>query len=541
MKGFTDDQSQQVGHYLADLQWEEYGNDEEESNLPETEHFVTECGPINAIDCIKQLSHQSLMHKLMVQNGKNEQFVAHVKYGRSVFQGIMPDSGAAGVSTVGESQFHALKALQPEIELDITRAAEYLIRFEKGDTRTLGTVNVNTPIGVITFHVVNAFTPFLFCLEDMKRLGVNVDVLNDCLIQGEKKVPLVYKFGHLFMMLDVKGDNHDYIEQFVTYLETFLTEKELRQVHRRFGHPSVRKLSQILKRSGNEVRQSDIEDLTKVCHQCQLHGKSPGRFKFTLRDDEETEFNHSWYIDMVKIGGKVVMHAVDSGTGFNSAVFVSEETSKAIWEALRYCVIDAYLGPPVWVVVDAAKALGSAEFKTYANSLGVGVKQVPVEAHNSVGKIERYHAPLRRAYNIISTELRGQEVSAANRLQMAVKAVNDTAGPNGLVPTLLVFGAYPRISDESPPTATITQRAEAIRKAMKEVREINARRQVRDALAMRNGPSTLETLNLPLQSEVKVWREKRGWTGPHILIAREEETCHVQVPYGIANFRTTVT
>jgi len=26
---------------------------------------------------------------------------------------------------------------------------------------------------------------------------------------------------------------------------------------------------------------------------------------------------------------------------------------------------------------------------------------------------------------------------------MAVKAVNDTAGPDGLVPTLLVYGAYP--------------------------------------------------------------------------------------------------
>jgi hypothetical protein len=31
-------------------------------------------------------------------------------------------------------------------------------------------------------------------------------------------------------------------------------------------------------------------------------------------------------------------------------------------------------------------------------------------------------------------------------LQLAVKAVNDTASPNGLVPTLLVFGAYPRLS-----------------------------------------------------------------------------------------------
>ena len=33
---------------------------------------------------------------------------------------------------------------------------------------------------------------------------------------------------------------------------------------------------------------------------------------------------------------------------------------------------------------------------------------------------------------------------------MAVKAVNNTAGPDGLVPTLLVYGAYLRISKLDP-------------------------------------------------------------------------------------------
>ena len=38
---------------------------------------------------------------------------------------------------------------------------------------------------------------------------------------------------------------------------------------------------------------------------------------------------------------------------------------------------------------------------------------------------------------------------------MAVKAVNNTAGPNGLVPTLLVYGAYLRISKLDPPTPSV--------------------------------------------------------------------------------------
>jgi len=52
---------------------------------------------------------------------------------------------------------------------------------------------------------------------------------------------------------------------------------------------------------------------------------------------------------------------------------------------------------------------------------------------------------------------------------MAVKAINNTAGPNGLVPTLLVYGAYLRISNLDPPAPSITEQAATIRKAMAEI------------------------------------------------------------------------
>ena len=45
---------------------------------------------------------------------------------------------------------------------------------------------------------------------------------------------------------------------------------------------------------------------------------------------------------------------------------------------------------------------------------------------------------------------------------MAIKAVNNTAGPNGLVPTLLVYGAYLRIGKLDPPTPSIIDRVAII-------------------------------------------------------------------------------
>ena len=81
---------------------------------------------------------------------------------------------------------------------------------------------------------------------------------------------------------------------------------------------------------------------------------------------------------------------------------------------------------------------------------------------------------------------------------MAVKAVNNSAGPDGIMPTLLIFGVYPKMIKDSGPSPSITQRAEAIRKATKEIRRLHAERQVKDALAMRNGPTTKTILNLSI-------------------------------------------
>jgi len=52
---------------------------------------------------------------------------------------------------------------------------------------------------------------------------------------------------------------------------------------------------------------------------------------------------------------------------------------------------------------------------------------------------------------------------------MAVKAINDLAGPNRIVPTLLVFRAYPRITKMDALSLSVTKRAKVIRAATKEV------------------------------------------------------------------------
>jgi hypothetical protein len=59
---------------------------------------------------------------------------------------------------------------------------------------------------------------------------------------------------------------------------------------------------------------------------------------------------------------------------------------------------------------------------------------------------------------------------------MAVKAINDLAGPDDIIPTLLIFGAYPKIIKDSASSPFIIQRADAISKVTKEIRRLHAKR-----------------------------------------------------------------
>ena len=62
---------------------------------------------------------------------------------------------------------------------------------------------------------------------------------------------------------------------------------------------------------------------------------------------------------------------------------------------------------------------------------------------------------------------------------MAVKAINNTAGPNGLVPTLLVYRVYLRMSKLDSPAPSITDRAAVIWKVMAKMIKLQATERVK--------------------------------------------------------------
>ncbi|XP_044724655.1 GAG-pre-integrase domain-containing protein [Hirsutella rhossiliensis] len=81
----------------------------------------------------------------------------------------------------------------------------------------------------------------------------------------------------------------------------FLTESEIRTLHRRFGHPAVPRLHNLLRQAGhNDVTIDILENISRFCHHCQMHSQAPRRFKFTLKDDQE--FNYEIVADVLYLG-----------------------------------------------------------------------------------------------------------------------------------------------------------------------------------------------------------------------------------------------
>lgn len=78
--------------------------------------------------------------------------------------------------------------------------------------------------------------------------------------------------------------------------------------------------------------------------------------------------------------------------------------------------------PPDYIQHDASKNFVSKESRQFASAVAVTTRTVPVEAHCSIGIVERYHAVPCRAYKVIMEDLSGTGVNKEVGLQMVIKA-----------------------------------------------------------------------------------------------------------------------
>ena len=140
--------------------------------------------------------------------------------------------------------------------------------------------------------------------------------------------------------------------------------------------------------------------------------------------------------------------------------------------------------------VDQGSEFLSRKFYNNCNSLEIYVKAFPIESSNSLGLGERFHDPLRRIYIKVQEET--PQLDDDLKLSLSYKAMNNTLGPEGIVPTLLVYGMMPRLllGVTRLSTPTQVQRMKALSVVHSEMEQIVATLRFRTAVC-RNLPSSL--------------------------------------------------
>lgn len=128
------------------------------------------------------------------------------------------------------------------------------------------------------------------------------------------------------------------------------------------------------------------------------------------------------------------------------------------------------------------------------------------------------------------------QLSTAEALKHSVKAVNDTAGPAGLVPTLLVFGILPRLPIHPNEFPEQRDRMFAMQSVRAEMAKLVAKARVHVALS-RNVPTAVDA-NIRILDQVLVFREKpvNKWMGPYKVLDVYGKINHVDISGKNAQF-----
>lgn len=143
-------------------------------------------------------------------------------------------------------------------------------------------------------------------------------------------------------------------------------------------------------------------------------------------------------------------------------------------------------------------------FKRLGALRQVQLEATAIESQSSLGLGEMYHEPLRTTYRKL--KVINPAVSAEFILGCAV---NDTLGPEGLVPSALVFGEYPSLRTISEPlqeSSNLSNRAEVAMAARSEMSKIMAKKRVDHGLH-HNLPGAADH-TISSGDNVIVWRQR---------------------------------
>jgi len=156
-----------------------------------------------------------------------------------------------------------------------------------------------------------------------------------------------------------------------------------------------------------------------------------------------------------------VLHMINKAIRFRATQLICKGAdlaiAKVMFNAFKSAWINTYLSLPNFVVYDYKTNFNFEKFQISFKFIKSTLKFILIKAHHSIDKVKRYHYLLRCAYEIVMKK--HLKLFDANQLQIVIKVINNIIRLNRLIPTLLIFGVYFRITELNFPNLTIKQKA----------------------------------------------------------------------------------
>ena len=204
------------------------------------------------------------------------------------------------------------------------------------------------------------------------------------------------------------------------------------------------------------------------------------QISFQIRDTEDLRFKQEVRLDLIWLDGKPVLHILDACTNFSAARFLPAEDTATVWNTLLKAWAHLYVGFLESLLVDQGSVFLSDECEGACQSSQIELRTTGVRSHNSFGAGETYHFLLRRIFN--EAKMDHPELTKELVLSLSEKAMNDTAGPDSLVPTLLVLSTILRSPSLNSESTAQKERLRALKTAGSEHRKAMAESRLRKAL-----------------------------------------------------------
>ena len=391
----------------------------------------------------------------------------------------------------------------------------------------------------ITIDVIKSDIPLLVSKEEMKKLGIAIDMKNDRgTINGKPLLLNTTSAGHY--IIDLLNNIEEIKEVCIAELETSDDKtqmKALSKIHRQFGHRPKKQFITILKEADQwDDKFSDmIDKIMDECEGCILRRKTPDRP--AVAPPMTNDFGQVLGLDLKiwdKNKGIYILYMIDHFTRYQVATIVKSKESSEIIDAITTKWMPIF-GRVNKLLTDNGGEFNSDEMREVASSFNMELRTTGANSPWQNGMVERNHATTDVIINAIKRDYPKMRLEVA--LAWAVSAVNSMSNVRGFSPFQLVFGRNPKLPnllDDPPPAWEVPEKSkelletlEAIHSAREKYTKAERCERLRRALKAK-----IRVADTIYENGDVVYFKKEGedsWRGPARVVFQDSKVIFIRI------------